>query len=131
MTTGHFQEYVEKRLQSAREALSDAEYLLADGRLKAAANRAYYAMFYGAHGALAMERVEAPRTHGGTIQLFNRHVVGTGKLDDSFSRSLQDAYDLRRLSDYEIFANVGEGQVEEVVRDAGAFLAAIEELLAN
>jgi uncharacterized protein (UPF0332 family) len=45
MTTGPSQEYVQAQLESADEALSDAQYLLEGGRLKAAANRAYYAMF--------------------------------------------------------------------------------------
>jgi len=45
MTTESSQEYVNEQFRLADEALSDARYLLNDNRLKAAANRAYYAMF--------------------------------------------------------------------------------------
>ena len=131
MTMGPSQQYVEKQLQLARESLSDAEFLLADGRLKAAVNRAYYAMFYAAHAVLAEAGVEAPRTHGGTVQLFNKEFVASGKLDRDLGRTLGMAYRLRRRSDYEVFANVGEGQVEEVARNAETFLAAVEEFLAK
>lgn len=48
MTTEPSQEFVKRQLQLADEALSDAKYLLQDSRLKAASNRAYYAMFYAA-----------------------------------------------------------------------------------
>lgn len=46
MTTEPSPVYVQRELQSADEALSDAVYLLQAGRLRAAANRAYYAMFH-------------------------------------------------------------------------------------
>ncbi len=47
MTAEPSGDYVREQLRLAEEALSDARYLLEDNRLKAAANRAYYAMFHG------------------------------------------------------------------------------------
>ena len=53
MTTESSQDYVNEQFRLADEALSDARYLLNDNRLKAAANRAYYAMFHAAQAALS------------------------------------------------------------------------------
>ena len=102
-------EYVKRQLESADEALSDARYLLDGSRLKAAANRAYYAMFHTVHAALAVANVGRPRTHSGAISLFNRHFVRTNQLDVQFARDLQDAYDLRQRSDYEVFVSIRGG----------------------
>ena len=75
MTTGPSQEYVKAQLESADEALSDAQYLLEGRRLKAAANRAYYAMFYAVQAALAAADVDRPRTHSGAVSLFGLHYI--------------------------------------------------------
>lgn len=116
MTTGPSPEYVRRQLQSADEALSDAEYLLEGVRMKAASNRAYYAMFYAVRAALVAARVRMPKTHRGTINLFSTHYVRAGKVDTQFATDLQDAFDLRYQSDYEVYANVGEEQVREAVQ---------------
>jgi len=42
------QELVRYRIQRALEALSDAQSAVEQNRLNSAANRIYYAMFYGA-----------------------------------------------------------------------------------
>ncbi|MCL5959623.1 MAG: HEPN domain-containing protein [Chloroflexi bacterium] len=84
----------------ADEALGDAEYLLQDNRLKAAANRAYYAMFHAVEAAVATSEVKTPKTHGGAINLFGRHFIRTGIMERRFAKDLQDAYDLRQQSDY-------------------------------
>ena len=74
MTTGPSPDYTSRQLQLALEALDAARFLLGDGRLKAAVNRAYYVMFHAAHAALGTQAVRLPKTHSGTIDLFNRTV---------------------------------------------------------
>ncbi len=129
MTTEPSQEYVKKQLQLTDEALSDAIYLLQDNRLKAAANRAYYAMFHVVLAALDTVGVRRPKTHRGAINLFSQHYVRTGKMDRAFAKDLQDAYDLRQQSDYEVFAVVGEEPVKEIIDRAGAFINQVRILL--
>ncbi|MCH8207188.1 MAG: HEPN domain-containing protein [Chloroflexi bacterium] len=129
MTTGPSQEYVKGQLESADEALSDAKYLLAGDRLKAAANRAYYAMFHAVQAALEFAQLDRPRSHTGAITLFSRRYVRSGRLDRRLARSLQDAYDLRRRSDYDVYAAVGRPEVSDVVQQAEAFLTEVRRLL--
>lgn len=129
MTMEPSPEYVKRQLQSADEALSDARYLLVGSRLKAAANRAYYAMFYAIQAALAVAKVRRPRTHSGAINLFGRYYIRTGKMDRSLAKDLQDAYNLRQQSDYEVLAVIGEEPVRGVVEKAEAFVAEVKKAL--
>ncbi len=116
-------------MQLADEALSDAKYLLQDHRLKAAANRAYYAMFHAAQAALSSVDVRPPKTHKGAINLFGRHLIKTGKLNKEYSKYLQDAYDLRQQSDYGTDVSVGEHHAEQVLERAEAFVAEANKLI--
>jgi uncharacterized protein len=129
MTMEPSPEYVKRELQLADEALDHAEFLLQDDRLKAAANRAYYAMFYAVRAALASTGVERPRTHRGAINLFSRHWVRTGKVDKVFGGDLQDAFDLRQKSDYDVYATLGGKAVRETIEKAKTFESAIKGLL--
>jgi len=129
MTTEPSPEYVRRQLQIADEAVDDAGYLLQGNRLKAAANRAYYAVFHAVIAALADASVRLPKTHSGAISLFGRHYIRTGQLGRQFARDLQDAYNLRQQSDYEIFAELGGSQVREAVEKAKAFVAEVKRVL--
>ena len=130
MTTESSPEYVERELQLADEALDDAAFLLQGNRLKAAANRAYYAMFHAVQAVLASAGVRRPRTHSGAINLFSRYWVRTGKVDRVFAKDLQDAFDLRQTSDYDVYAVMGGEVVGETIDRAKAFVAEVKRLFA-
>ena len=106
MTTGPTPEDAKKQLDLAEQALSDATYLIAGHRLKAATNRAYYAMFHVALATLATANVKPPKSHSGTINLFGRHFVTTGRVEKRFARFLRDAANLRMDADYDVYASV-------------------------
>ena len=129
MTTGPSPEYVRRQLQLADEALDDARYLLQGNRLKAAANRAYYGMYYAAMPALIGVSPTLPKTHSGAISLFGRYFVRTGKLDRQFGRDLRNVNDLRQQGDYGIFVELGGEQVREAVVKAEAFVAEVKRLV--
>lgn len=129
MTTEPSPEYVRRQLQLADEALDDARYLLQGNRLKAAANRAYYGMFYAALAALMGVSSTIPKTHSGTISLFGRHFVRTGKLDRQFGRDLRNANNLRQQSDYGIFVELEDVQIKDAVVKAEAFVAEVKQLI--
>ncbi|MBI2918619.1 MAG: HEPN domain-containing protein [Chloroflexi bacterium] len=118
-------------MQLADEALGDAEYLLAGSRYKAAANRAYYAMYHAVHAALAIAGAGRSKTHKGAIGLFGRYYVKTGRIGRAFVKDLRDAYVLRQQTDYEIYAAAGEEPVRETVWKAEAFVAEVKRALAH
>lgn len=129
MTTEPSQEYAKRQLQLADEALSDAKYLLEDNRLKAAANRAYYAMFYAASAALTSTNVKLPKRHRAVITLFYRHFVEAGKMPREFHRDFVRTFQRRLQSDYEIYAHIGEEEVRETVGKAEAFVAEVKKVM--
>ena len=116
-------------LQRADEALNDATYLWQGDRLRAATNRAYYAMFHAAQAALASDGVRRPRTHRGTINLFGQHWTRAGKIDLPYARDLQDAFDMQLKSDYDIYAVLNNELVGETISKAAAFVAEVKRLV--
>lgn len=129
MTTESSQEYIRKQLEFAESALSDAEYLIEGSRYRAAANRAYYAMFHAALAAIESVGVERPRTHAGTIYLFGRHLVVAGRLDKATADDFQIAYDLRQMSDYNAYSSIREEQISASVSGARVFLEGVRKLV--
>ena len=96
---------------------------------KAAANRAYYAMFYAAVAALMRSGGDLPRTHGGVTNQFGLHYVRTGIIDSELAGTLQDTYELRRKSDYELEVDFAEDEIRQAVQNARAFVSAIRSAL--
>ena len=129
MTDGPSREYIARQMESAEEALDDAEYLLQGGRYKATANRAYYAMFHAAMAALMKSGGDLPRTHGGVTNQFGLYYVRTGIIDSELADKLQDIYELRRKSDYELYAYFAEDEIRQAVENACAFASAIRRSL--
>ena len=129
MTTEPSPESVRRQLQLADEALSDARYLLQGYRLKAATNRAYYAMFYAAMASLSSVSSTLPKSHRGAISLFGRYYVVTGKIDRQFAADLRDAYNLRLQGDYGISPEVEEEQVRQTIDNAEAFVTQVRRLV--
>ena len=75
-------------MDSAAEMRVDAELCLVGGGLGAACNRLYYACFRAAQAGLVSVGVEPPKTHKGTKMLFRRHLVDTGRVDESVGATL-------------------------------------------
>jgi len=128
MTRESSKRFVEASLLRAEKALRSAKILEEDGELEDAVSRAYYAMFHAARAILFSKGVKA-KTHRGTISLFGEKIVKEGVLRREFADMLRKALDLRQKSDYELYAELNEELVEEVIKNAGKFVEKIKELL--
>lgn len=111
-----------RRLAQAGEALSDAALLLEKSRLRAAINRAYYAMFYAVLALLHTTGLGTSK-HSGAIALFDREFVKSGKLDKDLSRTLHDAFALRQRMDYDELAEPEPAEVIELLDNAREFVS--------
>lgn len=109
--------------------LADAKLMLENGRLKSAADRAYYTMFHAAQAAVSQEVARLPRSHKGLRTLFAQHFVGTNRVPRALSRDLTFAFELRQASSYEVSAEFGEGVVKETVERAEDFIVTIRQVL--
>jgi uncharacterized protein (UPF0332 family) len=128
MTRESSKRFVEASLVRAEKALRSAKLLEENGEPEDAVSRAYYAMFHAARAILFSKGMKA-KTHRGTISLFGEKIVKEGVLNREFADMLRKALDLRQKSDYELYAELNEELVEEVIKNAGKFVEKIKELL--
>lgn len=113
-------------LKLAQEELATADLLLANPRYRACISRSYYAMYHATQALLTIKSLSS-KTHKGIIQLFGQHFVKTGELTVDSARALSDAYDLRRLSDYEETCLLTRQQAESILDSARLFVRQAEQ----
>lgn len=90
------------KLERAREELETAELLFDNEKLKAANNRAYYAIYYSLTAVLCLEPI-AFKKHKDTIVYFNKNYVFTDIFPKEIGRSIAKAQKVRHASDYDEF----------------------------
>jgi uncharacterized protein (UPF0332 family) len=83
----------------AAEEIRAAEKLLATGFPRIALTRAYFAVFHAVRARVYAEGLE-PRTHSGTLHLFNVHFVKTGTYEAATSRLVARLQKFREEADY-------------------------------
>ena len=118
------------RLEKCKEDLQAAQELLRLGFLRAAVNRAYYAMFYAVLALLSVVKKETTK-HSGAIALFDRDFVKPGIFKKDFSRWLHDAFDLRQRSDYSAEYLVSIDEAEKTLKNAESFVEEIKKNLSE
>ena len=120
--------YVGPYLDKAIESLAGAQSELANGRVNNAGNRAYYAVYQAAVAALIHAGVRRSRWYHEDVQaLFASELIRRRKLYRAGLRdSIYELYEVRIIADYGGQA-ASRRRVERAVRDAAAFLSAVEE----
>lgn len=111
-----------------RDALEEAELLLAAGKVAGAVSRAYYAAFHHAR-ALLIAGGEEPRTHGGLSRLLQRDVVRTGRMAAETAALLSRLMTFRQDADYTAEYVFTPAMAAQGVEDARVFIAAAEAIL--
>ncbi len=119
---------VARELERAKEAYDDILYLQKDGRLSAAANRLYYAVFHAVSALLIKDGHQAS-SHNGSHILFSQHYIKTGILPSDFGTLYNNLQTLREKSDYNCFFDVSEQDIAEGIIIAHQLIQAIEELI--
>ena len=121
---------INHRLDQARTALDDAQYLLDGNRSpQSIVNRSFYAMFYGAL-ALLQKIGKIPSKHSGVISLFDTEFVLKGKFTKELSKSFHKAFELRQVSDYKNIESVSMGDAKDTLQKAVIFVNAIADYIA-
>ncbi len=118
MMTEPLSEYGRTRLELAEEMLADAKALYNEGRLRSAADRAYYSIFHAAQAALAKHGLKAPRPHKGLRSQFGEQLIATGILERGYSRDLTKALEMRQESTYEAYGSVTGDEVADLIARA-------------
>lgn len=113
------------RMEQADSAISDAELLLQNDRLNAAANRIYYACFYAAEALLIRNGIRAA-THTGVRQMFGLHFVQKGLIENQWGRFLGKMEQMREGADYDFFIKYEKQELLDIMPLAKQFIAVIK-----
>jgi len=114
---------VEKIIEKAEDALSDAVFNFEDERYQAAINRAYYAIFYCISALLEIKNINT-KTHQGAHNKFNELYIKTGLLPSALNTSLDIVFALRQSGDYDLGFEPDQLEVSAAVEHARIFLTA-------
>ncbi|TFF95680.1 MAG: HEPN domain-containing protein [Promethearchaeota archaeon] len=71
-----------------------------DGDYDSGASRGYYAMSFMARAVLLSKNIK-PKTHSGVISMFGEHFVKNQIFPKEMGRSLNEAFELRLIEDYD------------------------------
>lgn len=115
-------------MRLADQALATAQTNLDSEDFRAAANRAYYAIFYAASAVLLTLGIER-RRHSGVISAFREHFVRPGIIEAEFSSIYGESLVVREDADYAIEITVGQDTVEPGLRQAHRFVQRMHEHL--
>ncbi len=121
-------EIVEEELKLAHEMLVDAKLLLSEDRYRSVANRVYYAFFHSARALLTLLNVEC-KSHAGTISKFGECVVNKNLIHRRYGKYLNQAFNLREKSDYQVILSIDEDEIENLLEHAEDFINEIENIV--
>lgn len=119
---------VKVRIEGSQEDLETAKELLELKRYRAAANRAYYAIFSITNAVLLTKRIERSK-HSGVEAAFIQHFVKTGIFDAEYGRIFDYIRKKREESDYSAKIKIGEETAKKVVIEAERFITRLTEYL--
>jgi uncharacterized protein (UPF0332 family) len=115
--------------EKAVVALRSSEALLELGDMDGACNRAYYAMFDAARGALlstgSVTDLNKIKTHAGLISSFSLYLVKTGQVPVELGKSINKVEDLRLVADYQ-GDEVAHDNVIWALSEAKIFVSALK-----
>lgn len=119
---------VQEELKLADEILEDAALLLKQRRSRSAINRIYYAMFHGACALLTSLGIIC-KSHAGVMNRFGEDVIKKKLMDKGYAKYLNQAYNLREKSDYQIIIEINEREIRILYQNATDFLKEIRRIL--
>ena len=122
------EDYINYRIQRARETIQEVKTHIDNKYWNTAINRMYYACFYAVNALLAKERIEVS-SHSGLRQKFGEHFVKTGKIDRELAKHFTELAEKRHKGDYNDFFDYDEDIVLRIYPYSQKFIEQIENLL--
>lgn len=126
--TGSKEDYINFRLERAKQTLNDARFLIGNKSFVSAINRLYYSCFYAVN-ALLLKHGISSKTHSGTKTKFFQEFIATGFIDKEFSKLYSDLFDWRQEGDYADFVEFEEQDVITLPEKVESLISCIEKLL--
>lgn len=114
-------DYIQYRINLAKETLQAAIVLAENGHWISVMNRLYYVCYYAISALLYKDDINAT-THSGVKRQFSKYYIVTGKIDKSLGKVYAKIFDLRHKGDYGDFFEIDREQ-------AMSFFEPVEDLL--
>ncbi|MFA5781308.1 MAG: HEPN domain-containing protein [Bacteroidales bacterium] len=128
MTTYNQQDYIDYRLQKAKETLLEVEILINNEFWNTSINRMYYACFYAVSALLIKYNVETA-SHSGARQKFGELFVKTGRINRDLAKQYTALFEKRSKGDYNDFFDFDKETVTKLYPLTQALISRIEELI--
>jgi len=128
MTKSLKQDYIDYRLNSARETLSAARILADSQHWNSAINRLYYSCFY-AISALLYSYDIFSNSHAGLKHQFTLHFIKTGLIDKELGRVFVELFDWRQKGDYGDFLDFDKEKTIPLFKPVETLIETIESII--
>ncbi len=121
-------EIAKQLIRRSEEKLESARILLDNNRIDDAISRAYYAAFLSVKALLYLLGKNT-KTHKGTITTFGLSVIKEGLLPPEIGKNLNELFDAREDSDYEIMTYYTKEDGERYFQKAERIINEIKNLI--
>jgi uncharacterized protein (UPF0332 family) len=128
MTNYQPDDYINYRIQRAKETILEVNTHINNKYWNTAINRMYYACYY-AVGALLFKHGIKSSSHSGTRQQFGQHFVKTGIIDKNLAKHFTELFEKRLKGDYNDFYDYDQETVERLFPYSVQLIERIEELI--
>ena len=115
-------------MEKSREALASARAEETSKRYVFAVNRAYYACFYAASAVLLLQGEKFVK-HSGVRSALHKKLVKTGRLELQWGRFYDRVFENRQRGDYQELVVFDSEQVADIIENATAFVARMQQLI--
>jgi uncharacterized protein (UPF0332 family) len=109
MTISSKQDYINYRINTAKETLEAARCLAKEGHWNSVTNRLYYVCFFAISALLYKYDIYA-RSHSGLKHQFTLHFIKTGLIDKKLAEVYIELFDYRQAADYADFVDFDENR---------------------
>ena len=122
------QELIKHYIEKTQNTIEDIKFFIENEKLLVAINRIYYGIFYML-SALAIKHQMITSKHTQLIGWFNKNFVKENKIDRKYAKYIQEAFEKRMKSDYEVLANFSTNDVSDLFEKMQETVHEINKLL--
>lgn len=124
------QDYINYRINNAKDALASAKLLADNAHWNAAINRLYYSCFYVVSALLYKHDIKAKK-HSGLKHQFTQHFIKPGLIDKDIAKVYIRLSDWRQKGDYDDFDDFDEGKTLPLIEPVEKFLETVLIIIEN
>jgi len=121
-------DYVNYRLNRARETIREVDVLIKNRFWNTAVNRMYYACFYAVSALMFKNEIHV-LSHSGLRLKFGQLYVKTGKISKELGKHYSDLFEKRTKGDYNDFFDFDEDTVLSLYEPSKRLINKIEDLI--